>query len=317
MWRSKELQTRTDKKNEAERRAAEDALMTETVKEGLKSMFRGSRGQGPEEESNPTNDDSTKITMEFLLIARDMSMSVDDVLMLKKTFDSFDVKEDGKLDLPEFVAAVKELLKMHVQGEPNHDRILSMCSLAFSDKDDLFGDEDGSGYIDFREFVQWYFAHGFSEELLVVSEDAVSVRKLSRTYHVSIEYVENIKKFFDECDDDKTGELVMSEFQTVLQKCLHVPSGCDISPNRVQYFWSQIDTDSSGSITFGEFLAWWLKYFDESQQSDLPFESFYGQIRRMGAENLDPPAYPSIKAASDDIRGFCTEADMGHGLQHS
>merc|ERR1711862_274311 len=158
------------------------------------------------------------------------------------------------------------------------------------------GDKDKSGTIDFKEFLHWYSSNGFNEELLL-TKDERNVREIAKAWGVSADYADRIKKEFDLCDKDQSGDVTMDEFTEILHKCLKVPSSCGIPPSRIKYFWSQIDTDGSGKITFAEFFAWWLKYFDpEQKNAEMPFEAFYKQVRRIGACHLDPPAYQPCQA---------------------
>jgi len=95
----------------------------------------------------------------------------------------------------------------------------------------------------------------------------------------------------------------MEEFKQILYMVMKVPQHIGLPMSRVQYFWSQINVDSSGAVTFEEFLCWWMKYFDDSSAQGLkhmPFEDFYKHIRRIGHKFLDPPAYPLSSHNEDD-----------------
>merc|ERR1712029_782393 len=119
------------------------------------------------------------------------------------------------------------------------------------------------------------------------------LRKIAKKHGVSPDFVEMIKRCFDSYDVDSSGEVDANEFKQVLHRALKVPSHLELPPSRVQYFWSEIDSDGSGKTSFEEFIQWWLKHFynSDGQGFQLPFEGFYKQVRRIGPQYLDPPVY--------------------------
>jgi len=220
-------------------------------------------------------------------MAAEHSMTMDDIALVKKVFDSFDVDQNGNLDIDEFEQAVTKLLRMQVSEDLTAERLQSLCEWFWMDSD-----QDKSGCIDFREFLGWYSSNSFNADLLL-TEGQRDLRKIAKTHGVSPDYVEKMKKSFDLCDTDGSGEVDIDEFEIILNKCMKVPAHYDIPPSRVSYFWTQVDTDHSGRITFAEFFAWWMKTFGEHQSStETPLDAYYKQVRRMGAKHLDPPAYP-------------------------
>jgi len=280
-------------KEKEEAEAAEAVCAVKAVQEDLKKLYHSKEDEF-QKRAGGFIDESVSI-YELHQIAVELSMSMDDVLLVKKVFDSFDQDRNGKLDADEFQVAVMQLLKMQLREELTAERLHAMCEWYWWD-----GDKDKSGYVDFREFLHWYSSNGFNEDLLL-TEGERSLRKIAKSYGINVDYVEKIKKSFDLCDTDNSGEVDVDEFKLVLHRCLKVPQNLGVPPSRVQYFWTQIDTDGSGKITFNEFFAWWIKYFsDQSNKGMMPFEAFYKQVRRIGANHLDPPAYPPPKALPDD-----------------
>jgi hypothetical protein len=152
------------------------------------------------------------------------------------------------------------------------------------------------GSLTFKEFVRWYCSYGFSEDLLLTSEER-QLRRLAKEQGVSPEYVSQIKVMFDSYDKDRSGEIGIEEFKQILYMAMKVPQHVGLPMSRVQYFWSQIKVNSSGAVTFEEFLCWWMKNFDDSSaqgMKQMPFEEYYKHIRRIGRRFLDPPAYPPL-----------------------
>lgn len=236
---------------------------------------------------------------ELVQLASQLQMSVDDVLLLKSVFDNYDSEQSGTLDNEEFEAAVVKILQLQLHDDTiSRERIKSMSDWCWWD-----GEKHASGRIDFREFSSWFASNGFSEDLLL-SEDKRKLRQMAKRYNVAPDYVENVKKNFDICDRDQSGEVEPEEFREIVFRCMKVPPAlqCEIPQSRVQSFWSEIDTDGSGKITFSEFFAWWLRYYEKAETSvaDMPFETFYKRVRRVGANYLDPPAYPPPEEAEEE-----------------
>jgi len=288
-------------------------------KKGIKKMLRDPAMHpaamlgttAPQDGVHPGGDKHTLAeSWEIHHIARELSMSIDDVMLVKHVFDSFDKDKSNCLSEDEFEMAICQLLQIQVtdQDKVAPERVKAISQWHWWDTD-----QDGSGSIDFREFVKWYSSNGFSEELLL-SENERWMRKLARRHHISPTYVESIKRHFDKFDSDRSGAIDIEEFCNILHKMLKIPGNLELPETRIQFYWSEIDTDGSGKATFEEFLAWWLKYFEEakpksaqakaghvdagekaqasSQNSgSAPFEAFYRNVRRMGAEHMDPLVY--------------------------
>jgi len=232
--------------------------------------------------------------MDMYNMASTLKMSVDDVLLVKSVFSKFDKDGSGSLEIEEFEAAVLELLKKQTSDADNvsTDRAKSISGWCFWE-----ANADGDGKIEFVEFLKWYSSNGFNEELLL-SDNERWIRKIAKQYELTPDYVESIKRCFDHCDKDNSGEIEREEFQEVLYKLLKVPQNLELPPTRLSYFWSQIDSDNSGKAVFEEFLQWYTRYFTKGERNQAPFEDFYRQVRRIGAKYLDPPAFASKDPAS-------------------
>jgi Ca2+-binding EF-hand superfamily protein len=231
-------------------------------------------------------------------VAEENGSKVSEVVMVKNVFDSFDYDGSGQLGRKEFESAVVRLLELqrfeNTSNEDLQDRMKAITEWHWTE-----ADQDGNGTIMFPEFLKWYSSHSFDEGYLLSEEDR-TVRKLARQYGISPNYVESIKKSFEAFDKDKSSQIDMSEFNLVLHKALKVPGHVELPESRVKYFWQELDTDCSGACEFPEFLAWWLRYFEETSDQKNPGQEFYKQIRRMGAKYLDPPAYRTREDDEDD-----------------
>lgn len=224
-----------------------------------------------------------------------MQIPMDDVLFLKQVFDSFDVDRSGTLEFEEFESAVKRLMEL------SNVPLANVRSMS-----DWNHWEAGSKGVDFDEFLKWFSSNSFKEDLLL-SQEQQELRKIGRQHGVDPECVEQAKKIFDSCTNN-TQEANLSQFAPVLNKILKVPPGCEIPESRVRFFWAQIDADCSGTVAFPEFFDWWALYFGgEEGTSQTPYERFYAQVRRMGDDCLDPPAFHVSKKAAETS----SEIDVG------
>jgi Ca2+-binding EF-hand superfamily protein len=79
-------------------------------------------------------------------VARDNSITIVDVENLKRKFDKYDVDKSGFIDQEEFKSVLCDIMKV--------DR--SDVSQAMLDRYYTEADSDGTGEIDFFEFVEWY-----------------------------------------------------------------------------------------------------------------------------------------------------------------
>merc|ERR1712217_728346 len=213
-------------------------------------------------------------------LARTMNMSVSDVREVKTVFDSLDANDSGTLDFSEFEEAVTKLIQEQNKEAPLV-RVKAMCKSQWRS-----GDRDGSGSIDFFEFLKWWAMNRFKEDLLLSDEER-KVRELARKYKVSEAAVDEVKRCFDFYDTDKSGHVDIHEFTGILYKIMKVPADVQLPECRIQYLWREIDQDGSGSAAFDEFLPWWINRRDTL----MPYDNYYQQIRSLRQQRRDPPAY--------------------------
>jgi len=265
----------------------------DTIANDLKNSFHECRARKQSYGvATPFGDHRTIDVFEVTKLARELSLPICDVLLVKRVFESLDIDGSGYLELHEFEEAVIRLLQTQLH-EPTiavtrAKGIGSWCW--FEERED----DNQNGGIDFKEFLKWYSSNGFNVEFLL-SEHELWLRRIAKQYSIAPDYVEKIKRCFDSFDSDGSGKVDAIEFKAVMYKMLKVPPNVEMPASRIQYFWSEMDHDHSGLANFEEFLQWWLKYFDNSKMnghSDVrPFESFYKQVRRIGKKHLDPPIY--------------------------
>jgi len=217
---------------------------------------------------------------EIVSAARDMSMSPEDVRLVKSVFDSFDTDESGTLDYNEFQQCAMEVLLKEYDTELPSRKIKLMCRRQWR-----YSDQDGSGSMDFREFLRWYSSSRFRDDILL-TEKQRWLRDIAKKNGITSEYVDNLASIFAAYDLDNSGRVDMSEFKRILYKIMKVPNGIELPPSRIEHFWKEVDTDGSGLIEFEEFLRWWIIRKD----CLAPYEGFYRQIRRLSSQHQNTPS---------------------------
>eukprot|EP00933_Yihiella_yeosuensis_P067127 TRINITY_DN7176_c0_g1_i1.p1 TRINITY_DN7176_c0_g1~~TRINITY_DN7176_c0_g1_i1.p1 ORF type:complete len:682 (+),score=112.50 TRINITY_DN7176_c0_g1_i1:166-2211(+) len=244
--------------------------------------------------SNDPKKPNTRIVSMWELhrLAREKLIGIDDLLVVKEIFDTIDSDRSGLLNKKEFIQAIALLVSEHLPTQDAaEDRVNDLIGQEVWQKID----RDGSGEIDFLEFLEWYTSNGFKTEMLLSSEE-LRIRKLAQTHNVLVQDVDRIKKCFDMWDKDGSGDIELSEFGSLIGVALKLPTGVELPPSRIRFLMAQLDADKSGSADFEEFLSWWIKYFGvgvteegsgTGKSTKIAFEDFY-RIRKM--TQLDPPA---------------------------
>mmetsp|Transcript_5897 Transcript_5897/g.9476 ORF Transcript_5897/g.9476 Transcript_5897/m.9476 type:complete len:331 (-) Transcript_5897:78-1070(-) len=162
-------------------------------------------------------------------------------------------------------------------------------------------------HMDVMEFANWFSLVAFREELMLTQEQCV-YRKYAREFGVSIDVVDDTRQFFrmfDDTEDD--GNIDYDTFKKVVHKLMKIPANCTLPESRLSYFWSEIEQDDQGEVQFGHFLAWWLKYFDGNEK-EMPFETYYKHVRRLGPAHLDPPP-ETYETQSDGTASVTPESE--------
>merc|ERR1712129_113405 len=212
-------------------------------------------------------------------LAKDLSISVADIMLMKTIFETYDVNKNGVIESEEFHKAVEDLVQLQgCEVDVTKEDLRTMT------ENHWHATVGSRGSLCFKEFVRWYLLYGFSEYLLLTREERL-LRRLAKEHGVSSEFVSQIKIMFDSYDKDRSGEVEIDEFKQILYTAMKVPKHVALPMSRVRYFLSQIKMNGSGAVTFEEFLCWWIKYSDNSSTQGMkhtPFEDHYRCIRRIG-----------------------------------
>jgi Ca2+-binding EF-hand superfamily protein len=156
-------------------------------------------------------------------------------------------------------------------------------SPGFLDQAMASADTDGSGDIDFGEFLYFYYKFSFSEEVLVGNEER-KVRMAARLHNIPYDEVGKYKYTFDRIDDDKNGYLEYDEFKVLVAKVLKVPRGEKVPEARCKEMWREASRESKidEGVDFLNFVGWYKRYFmGDGIHDESPFEAYYHNIRRV------------------------------------
>merc|ERR1711881_134596 len=140
-------------------------------------------------------------------------LSAEEVEEPKDAFDLFDVDNSGAISIAEFTGAMQS-----IGLDAKHESVFNMIKEL---------DADGSGEIEFEEFLEMM--------------TATMSHKSSR---------EDVEKAFKLFDTDRTGEISLDNMKRVAQDL-----GEDVSPQDLSEIVNRGDMDKDGSFTMDDFYA--------------------------------------------------------------
>jgi len=151
----------------------------------------------------------------------------------------------------------------------------------FLEKAMATADKDGSGCIDFDEFLYFYYKFSFSEEVLIPTAER-QIRAAARQYGIAYDEIGNYQHIFHQTDTDQSGHIDFDEFQVLVRRCLKVPDHDSLPAQRYKDMWREASRASGGrDLDFLTFVGWYRKYFMGEDESESPFEAYYHNIRRV------------------------------------
>jgi len=167
----------------------------------------------------------------------------------KKIYNDFqhlDTDSSGTLSMEEFEEMLRERCGLDSdQPIPKHIQNI------WKDVD-----ADQSGELTFEEYFCWAARNKWSEELLVDNELDRENRSLAREYDLPILDVERYRKDFNKFDNDGSGLIDQEEFTQMVMLIMKVQDPSDVPKQRLARYWTEIDADHSGEVTFSEFVKW-------------------------------------------------------------
>mmetsp|Transcript_57393 Transcript_57393/g.134371 ORF Transcript_57393/g.134371 Transcript_57393/m.134371 type:complete len:486 (+) Transcript_57393:38-1495(+) len=225
-------------------------------------------------------------------LARDMNMTIENVLVAKEIFDHHDFDQSGYLTLEEVAKVIETLMEVQVGDKQTVANRIQSGQMSKLLNAWLRFTPEGAFELDFEHFLLWYSCTGFLADLLIDDREH-RIRMLAKTNGLDALSMDRIRNSFTAFDVDRSGEVDYDEFRNLLREVMKVPAHLDIPESRIRYFWHEIDEDKSGKASFDEFLNFWLQQFGRalsgSQGQFSSLEDYYKSQRRIGAEYLDPP----------------------------
>mmetsp|Transcript_75886 Transcript_75886/g.230026 ORF Transcript_75886/g.230026 Transcript_75886/m.230026 type:complete len:292 (-) Transcript_75886:16-891(-) len=223
------------------------------------------------------------IVCELQPLARQLQMPIQEVLLARAIFLRYEQDCCGYMDIADFHDAAVDVLR----SENKYDEVVVQRLQAVSAQQQ---NRECISEISLQEFITWYSV-GLNEGLVLTEN--WRLRELARKHGVSADSVIHLKQCFDASSTDRCGSLVLSEFPQLMQRALKVPANQEFPQSRARSFWTEMGLATAGRLAFDDFVAWWVRYFrDVGPGDEALFEAFYGQVRRIGREHLDPQLPP-------------------------
>jgi len=105
------------------------------------------------------------------------------------------------------------------------------------------------------------------------------VRALAKKYGVPVDDAEMLRDKFKIFDEDESGYIDKGEFKKVLTAFMGPKA--EISKERFDAYWRDVDQDNSGEVDFEEFLAWYQVTVKTGGLSPEGFYATFG-VQRLG-----------------------------------
>eukprot|EP00929_Paragymnodinium_shiwhaense_P085994 TRINITY_DN46474_c0_g1_i4.p1 TRINITY_DN46474_c0_g1~~TRINITY_DN46474_c0_g1_i4.p1 ORF type:complete len:347 (-),score=95.04 TRINITY_DN46474_c0_g1_i4:93-1133(-) len=198
---------------------------------------------------------------EFVLItsaAKRYGYSVDEVRTAWEEFHDLSERSErdgrGALQMEQFQKAIRRRCNV-ADGMPLPVHLLN--------SEWLVADRDGSGAIDFEEFLLWAAKTQFSEEVLVSCPEERAVRQVARKLELNILDVERVKRTFAKFDVDKSGLIEWEEFRAAVHTLLGIKNAADVADSRLRRLWREADADNDGHMNFEQFVTWYFRAIEK------------------------------------------------------
>lgn len=231
--------------------------------------------------------------MDAIRLARKCNLQFHEIRECLREFLKLDEDRSGFLNREQFLVAVSERLGTG-KGAADEDKEAQKATLS---EIWMKTDRDGTGSVDFEEFVAWTQTTAFNEDMVVSCETDKELRKLAKENCIPLPDVESIFKEFGKFDEDKSGQIEKAEFQDLVCTLMRTKDRTNIPQKRLDALWKDADTDGGGSLNFAEFLLWYKKNFSANKGSEGEGSScLVSQMyRKLGIERMTS-FYNSLKA---------------------
>eukprot|EP00930_Biecheleria_cincta_P070426 TRINITY_DN58060_c0_g1_i1.p1 TRINITY_DN58060_c0_g1~~TRINITY_DN58060_c0_g1_i1.p1 ORF type:complete len:598 (-),score=91.76 TRINITY_DN58060_c0_g1_i1:37-1830(-) len=153
---------------------------------------------------------------------------------------------------------------------------------------------------------------GMVEELAVTQGENVpplhpvgKLHQISISYGIDLDFVQEAHAVFDGRDKTRLGLWSKQDWCEWMRDLTSAVRTSALPEERLQFFWRQLDQDSSGGLDFEEFLLFYQWCTDTARYNHKTLAEFISPIP-VKAESFDPP--PSGKAATSESSGLGSDA---------
>mmetsp|Transcript_99445 Transcript_99445/g.310484 ORF Transcript_99445/g.310484 Transcript_99445/m.310484 type:complete len:551 (-) Transcript_99445:35-1687(-) len=185
----------------------------------------------------------------LVALARKHRMPLREVRERRREFQGFGASGSGGgfLSAEEFMRVVRQHFNLGpADSVPQH--LVRGCGAA------------ERGRFGFEDFLLWTTRTAYAEERLVSDPKERTLRQTAREYGFALPDVEKVKAVFDAFDSDKSDSIDEEEFGNVICALMKAGRPSDIGAKKLRRFWTEVDTDGSGAISFLEFLTWYFRF---------------------------------------------------------
>ncbi|CAE6923180.1 CCM1 [Symbiodinium natans] len=113
-------------------------------------------------------------------------------------------------------------------------------------------DKDGSGYIDFPEYLRWRQEDDRFSHLLHDASDQHS------------QYIHQVGEFFRAYDEELTGQLSIEQFRPLYDSLVEQGEVQEAFDKVLQ----EVDSNSDGSVSLNEFIKWYATTWEDPVESE-------------------------------------------------
>lgn len=225
------------------------SIVTESVNDGQPVGAQPSLARTDKSLTQDANEADLNLCAKM---CRKYNLTHEEVWWKIQEFNEFDRDGSKGLDRAEFQDVIRVYINLPGSGPlPKH--LLNWHWVG--------ADSTGDGIIDFEEFLLWSLRTAYTEEVLVPDPQERLLRRIAREHNLPFQDAERLKKAFDICDPNHSGFIEPDEFKMVLFQLLGVKNESDIPEAKFQRWWREVDHNGSGTISFEQFLIWYITNF--------------------------------------------------------
>jgi len=126
--------------------------------------------------------------------------------------------------------------------------------------------------VSFLDVTSYHAAQDRNSEML--SPEAKMMNRMTNTYTIDIEFIETAYAQFLEADRQRFGVLSRIDWEHWMLQFLPAKDRPKIQPERISFFWRQVDKDDSNGVDFEEFLIFYNAIDEAAKASEKSISDF-------------------------------------------